>query len=800
MGFLPGVITMPRQPKDASPHADGSPHGRRRVVRPRTPFVIPPYDHGEEAEGYARRGLSVIPLVPGSKKGQIKWKKYQTQAPTSDEVGRWWGTWPDAGVAVVLGPVSGVLAVDVDGPEAHAELVRRLGPEPAAPKILTGSGKPFRYQLLFRHPPGLASRAKITPWHPQLEFRGRGGLTVLPPSVHKSGKRYRWAPGRSLDELELPDLPPLILDALQARADADADRTADGSAGVVIPAHLLGEVQQRALSLITKKLTAVEGKLGDKATFTAACYLVRDFGLPVEDALPVLKAWNLTHCRPVWGEEQLLYKLRKADDWAGSRGRLLGSAIAAQAGGRETKVRTEAAVGFPRRVAPMASPDGARPPYLLPVPDWVLSPWELAKPREQAVRRGRPLRSGGVIFPLALASVVLQKSSVVRLPDVALAQLVWGGDQADWPARWRAKLASRLTRVVTQGLFAVEAEGADCPVGCPLHGTRDTRHRHLRLRVISDNILGFFHPFATGGTKEGGCTYAFEALRSHHPDPAAAKAKTKEIRELRKDGSLCAIYLPAWVFGPLALPAGPCRVLKAVTRELTRRRGGRAERADRAEVVPGSANPMLDAARSYVAFNGNGSRRRPQFHGRGYSIGAWMKRAGYPHDPGAASFRAAAREFLGDLKSLNGPLGLVTAVRVPGRSDWVTIDEGMEEVTVVRPHRLARKCLIRVYGPADYPDRWRAYFASQLGLGMIPRGEPGEAGPPPSGTAIVTHEELARWMKRSGLTDAGLAEMLGVSRTLVCKYRTGSRALSRDFQMKVAPLVTGSEGATDGRV
>jgi hypothetical protein len=401
--------------------------------------VIPPYDHGEEADGYARRGLSVIPLVPKSKKALIKWKVYQTQAPTLEEINQWWRTWPNAGMGVVLGPVSGVFAVDVDGKDAHDELIRRLGTEPVAPKILTGSGKPFRYQLLFRHPDGVYTRAKVTPWHEQLEFRGQGGLTVLPPSVHQSGKRYRWEAGRSLDELELGDVPPLILDALCDRADADAGRGAGGEPGIAVPPDRLGGVQRRALALITKELTAIEGKGGDKATFTAACYLVRDFALSVDQALPVIRAWDRIHCRPKWDDELLLHKLRKADEWTGRRGRLLGTVHSPPGKSTDTVGSTRAAAESPGRATPTASSHTARPPFLLPLPDWVLSNWEFARPRVPDVQRGCPPKAAGVMFPLLQASVVLQKSSVVQITDVALAQLRWGGDRAVWPARWRAK-------------------------------------------------------------------------------------------------------------------------------------------------------------------------------------------------------------------------------------------------------------------------------------------------------------------------------------------------------------------------
>ena len=118
-------------------------------------------------------------------------------------------------IAVVLGPVRRLLVIDVDGTEAHDALVDRLGSEPLAPKAFSGSRKPDRYHLFFRCP-DIPTKAKSTPWHAKLEFRGKGGIVIIPPSLHKSGHRYAWADGRSPDDLPLPELPAEIVTALQS--------------------------------------------------------------------------------------------------------------------------------------------------------------------------------------------------------------------------------------------------------------------------------------------------------------------------------------------------------------------------------------------------------------------------------------------------------------------------------------------------------------------------------------------------------------------------------------------------------
>ena len=170
----------------------------------------------ETALDLARRGFSVVPQLPGAKKPSISWKPFQDVAPVPSRISNWFEEFPDAGIALILGPAFGLFVVDVDGEEAHHALLERLGTVPEAPMVLSGSLKPHRYHLYFRHP-AVSTLATYHPWHPQLEFRGYRGIVVAPPSLHKSGNRYRWVEGRSLDDLPLPDVPVPVYEALAAR-------------------------------------------------------------------------------------------------------------------------------------------------------------------------------------------------------------------------------------------------------------------------------------------------------------------------------------------------------------------------------------------------------------------------------------------------------------------------------------------------------------------------------------------------------------------------------------------------------
>lgn len=166
------------------------------------------------AYGYLDLGWTVIPQLPGKKRPAIKWKKYQQQAPSRSEWQTWAKQWPDAGLLLVLGKVSDVLVIDVDGLDAYEALLARLGMEPIAPKVISGSRAPGRFHLYFAYPE-IDTDPKATPWHPKLEFRGEKGLVVLPPSLHSSGHLYKWSEGQSMDELIPPPLPWRVLDALR---------------------------------------------------------------------------------------------------------------------------------------------------------------------------------------------------------------------------------------------------------------------------------------------------------------------------------------------------------------------------------------------------------------------------------------------------------------------------------------------------------------------------------------------------------------------------------------------------------
>lgn len=74
------------------------------------------------------------------------------------------------------------------------------------------------------------------------------------------------------------------------------------------------QVARRARAYLAKVPGAVQGEHGDDDTYRVACVLVRDFGLSIEDALPLFKVWN-EKAVPPWTDEDLLAKLAHAETY-----------------------------------------------------------------------------------------------------------------------------------------------------------------------------------------------------------------------------------------------------------------------------------------------------------------------------------------------------------------------------------------------------------------------------------------------------------------------------------------------------
>ena len=113
-------------------------------------------------------------------------------------VGEWWRRWPHANLGLVTGRRFDVLDLDGDqGVEALRAVLSIDPTEHPGPVARTGGGG---WHLLYA-PTGLGNRVKLLPG---VDWRGRDGLIVAPPSQHASGHRYTLGPAPDGDAARGP--------------------------------------------------------------------------------------------------------------------------------------------------------------------------------------------------------------------------------------------------------------------------------------------------------------------------------------------------------------------------------------------------------------------------------------------------------------------------------------------------------------------------------------------------------------------------------------------------------------------
>ena len=250
------------------------------IVKP-----IRPVNMAEAAAEYARRGWAVFPLhTPDSsgtcscgkaacedsgKHPRIKgWQKRASHDPA--QVARWWSRWPEANIGILCGAASGLVVIDVDGPEGEESLKAleaAIGPLPETVEALTGKGR----HLYFAHP-GVEIRPSNGDIGPALDVRGDGSYAVGPPSLHYTGRRYEWEVDHHPDDMDPADLPEAWIRKLQKQDKPKrAQRTAQGEK---IP----------------------EGRRND--TLTSKAGSMRRAGFSADEILAALLTMNEQRCDP----------------------------------------------------------------------------------------------------------------------------------------------------------------------------------------------------------------------------------------------------------------------------------------------------------------------------------------------------------------------------------------------------------------------------------------------------------------------------------------------------------------------
>ena len=141
----------------------------------------------ETAKRCTSLGISVIPLIAGTKRPAVSWKEYQDRLPTEDELYQWFVTLCYTNLAIVTGKKSGIFVVDCDSPEAYKRILNKYN----LSKIPTVKS-PNGYHLYFKYNDSynvIKNRSRILE---NIDVRTNGGYIIVPPSTLKEGGQYKW--------------------------------------------------------------------------------------------------------------------------------------------------------------------------------------------------------------------------------------------------------------------------------------------------------------------------------------------------------------------------------------------------------------------------------------------------------------------------------------------------------------------------------------------------------------------------------------------------------------------------------
>jgi putative DNA primase/helicase len=193
--------------------------------------------------------------------------------------------------------------VDVDprnGGDASYRHLRANG-MPETWMAVTGGGG---IHVFFRHEP--ATPKGVTGLLSGIDIKDTGGYVVAAPSLHRSGKSYRWVV--SPRDIELAEQPPWLREMRRELARKTA---------CVVPftpritRSVDANVLERARRYVARMEPAVSGQGGHNRTLHVASQLTVGFDLTDGEAMEVLADWN-ARCSPPWSERELLRKIHEA--------------------------------------------------------------------------------------------------------------------------------------------------------------------------------------------------------------------------------------------------------------------------------------------------------------------------------------------------------------------------------------------------------------------------------------------------------------------------------------------------------
>jgi ABC-type Mn2+/Zn2+ transport system ATPase subunit len=246
------------------------------------------------AEQYHAFGVNVLPIMNG-KVPAIKWDNLQTEKQSSEEIASYDWT-HSTGVGIVSG-VNGFVCIDIDhikNASVVSIVLKELGlTEQYMWQVKSGSGEGFhiwiRVSEALPFKKGVVWGTSKDGSFDHLEIRWKECQTLVPPSLHISGKQYEWVNGVPINEPAMVSIGAL-LEAFEAVAFLKADDPSKEKPTI------------RKTEYVDLLMHGVdEGKRNDSITSFAGH--LRKVGIEYGEALGWLKLWNNTFATPLIVDE-----------------------------------------------------------------------------------------------------------------------------------------------------------------------------------------------------------------------------------------------------------------------------------------------------------------------------------------------------------------------------------------------------------------------------------------------------------------------------------------------------------------
>ena len=267
-------------------------------------------------------GFNVVPLGIRTKITPYKWKAFQTERVTEDDLDGWYSRENERNWALLQGAISGTVTVEGDDEDALRLLTERCPNTAIKQKSRKGE------HWVYRYPGGhVGNKTKITVNGTKynLDLKGDGGFIVAPLSVHPTGHVYHeivpWTP-----ELirAAPVFDPQWLDLHLDHRNHERPEWDDDHEDVVDDPDLppVGERVEAARRWLDAQAGAKQGQGdggADRYCFALAMKLLWGFALPRAEAKDLLWEWGQRsdnvddhgHWYP-WDHQQVNHKIEDA--------------------------------------------------------------------------------------------------------------------------------------------------------------------------------------------------------------------------------------------------------------------------------------------------------------------------------------------------------------------------------------------------------------------------------------------------------------------------------------------------------